>query len=392
MNAVVLGAGRSGDAAAAVLRGEGWGVSVLDGSDPWPDGPGCDLCVASPGVPPWHEWFAEARRRGAPVVSELQLGAERFAAMGGRMLAVTGSKGKSSVVKLVADALGGVPCGNYGTPLCEVVLRCRESGGRPPWAVVEVSSFQMETTALPADAFEAAAVLNLQDDHLDRHGTREAYHALKMRLLDFAKVRVAGPGAGDLADAALMEGSYFDNPVLRPNGLCAIALMRAAGLPPGAIRAAFAGFEPLPHRMQPVGESGGVAWIDDSKATSLAALAAGVEMAAARPGGARGVHLIAGGLPKGDDPAAVAGTVARRVRRAYLIGRCAQAFAEAWRSVVPCEVCGTLERAVESAGGRAEPGECVLLSPGAASFDQFASYGERGDRFAALCAGRRARA
>ena len=391
MDAAVLGSGRSGTAAAELLRREGWRVNILDGDEPWP-GVACDLCVTSPGVPLDHPWQKASRAAGVPVMSELQLGAERFRALGGRMLAVTGSKGKSSVVKLVADALGGVPCGNYGVPLCEVVNGL-SGKGVPPWAVVEVSSFQMETTELPPDAFEAAAVLNLQEDHLDRHGSVSAYHALKRRLLDFAKVKVEGgdgtcPAGGCVArgDAELMAGSYFDNPVLRTNGLCAVALMRAAGLADDAMRDAFARFEPLPHRMQTVGAVDGVTWIDDSKSTSIAALAAGVRMAAARfcADGSRRILLIAGGLPKGDDPASAAECIAVSVRKAYLIGRCAGMMEAAWRDAAECEMCVTLERAVESAMRDAREGDCLLLSPGAASFDQFKSYGERGERFAAL--------
>ena len=106
--------------------------------------------------------------------------------------------------------------------------------------------------------------------------------------------------------------------------------------------------------------------------------------AARRPEAGPSVHLIAGGLPKGDDPGCVREVLSRNVKRVYLIGRCATALENAWRGSVPCEVCGTLERAVELAADRVAPGECVLLSPGAASFDQFRSYGERGDRFAAM--------
>ena len=387
--AVVLGNGRSGRSAAELLRREGCDVAVLDGDVPFPGGE-FDLCVASPGVPLDHPWQRAARGRGARIVSELQLGAERWRARGGRMLAVTGSKGKSSVVKVVAEALGGVPCGNYGVPLCEVVNGLGE-GSEAGWAVVEVSSFQMETTDLPGDAFEAAAVLNLQEDHLDRHGSVAAYHGLKRRLLEMARVKVDGADAASLpADgAALAAGSYFDNPVLRVNGLCAVALLRAAGVGDARIAEAFARFEPLPHRMQTVANIGGVEWIDDSKATSLAALAAGVEMAAARLGrGERGpetgVLLVAGGLSKGDDPFSVIPRLRFGVKKVYLIGRCAEQLSDAWRESVPCEVCGTLDRAVEEARRDAVSGDVVLMSPGAASFDQFQGYGARGDAFAAL--------
>ena len=392
--AVVLGNGGSGQAAATLLRRDGWLVRILDGDDPWPAG-AWRLCVTSPGVPLDHPWQKAARAAGVPVVSELQLGAERFRAQGGRMLAVTGSKGKSSVVKLVADALDGVPCGNYGKPLCAV---CMARTLHLKWAVVEVSSFQMETTRLPPETFEAAAVLNLQEDHLDRHGSVAVYHGLKRRLLDFARVKIVGTGpgrttGGDLdeeqKDLPLFSKSYFDNPILRDNGLCAVALLRAAGVDEAAIRAAFIRFDPLPHRMQTVGVFDGVTWIDDSKATSIAALTAGVTMAASRfSGAAPKVHLIAGGLPKGDDPRTASASLARWVKRVYLIGQCATLLENTWKGVVPCVRCGTLERAVNAATSAAHEGECLLLSPGAASFDQFRSYGERGDRFAAL--GRRA--
>ena len=396
MNAIVLGNGRSGRAAAELLRREGAHVVVLDGDAAWPGGM-WDMCVTSPGIPLGHPWQTAARAAGVRVISELQLGASRWK---GRTLAVTGSKGKSSVVKLIADTLNlagvpAVPCGNYGTPLCEVVNV--RGDGVDAWAVVEVSSFQMETTELPPDTFEAAAVLNLQEDHLDRHGSVAVYHALKRKLLTFAKVRIMGTNPESKEnDASLFSKSYFDNPILMDNALCAVALLRAAGLSDDAIRAAFLRFEPLPHRMQTVLEEAGVTWIDDSKATSIAALVAGVTMAAHRfagsvpnvEGSVPRVRLIAGGLPKGDDPAMARGCLAASVRKVYLIGQCAGEMESAWKDTVPCEMCGTLDRAVAAAGRDAETGDCVLLSPGTASFDQFKSYGERGDCFASLCKNR----
>lgn len=380
--ALVFGNGRSGKAAAELLRREGAAVTVLDGADAFPaDVSGVDLCVTSPGIALTHPWQQAARAQGLRVVSELQLGAVRWRAVGGRMLAVTGSKGKSSVVKLVADALGGVPCGNYGLPLCELVNTTADGTDPLPWAVVEVSSFQLETTELPADAFVAAALLNLQEDHLDRHGSAAVYHGLKRRLLGMAVTAVDAsdpacpvPAGGD----ALLAGSYFDNAILRTNGRCAVALLRAAGLADAAIAHAFAGFVPLAHRMQLVAETDGVRWVDDSKATSLAALGAGVTMCA------RPVRLIAGGLPKGDDPFSVIPLLLNRVKKVYLIGCCADQFFAAWQDAVPCERCGTLDRAVAAARRDAVSGEVVLLSPGTASFDQFKSYGARGDAFAAL--------
>ena len=374
MNAIVLGNGLSGRAAATLLRREGHAVTVLDDKDAWPNG-AWDLCVTSPGVPLDHPWQAAAHAAGVKVISELQLGASRWK---GRALAVTGSKGKSSVVKLIADTLNrsgipAVPCGNYGTPLCEVVNRNGEGVGF--WAVVEVSSFQMETT----DDFhpDAAAILNLQEDHLDRHGSVEAYHDLKRKLLAGARRTVQADAAWD----DCLAGSYFDNDILRPNGEIAAGLLSVAGLDRTQIAAGFKAFEPLPHRMQLVAEIGGVRYVDDSKAAALAALAAGVAMC----GGP--VRLIAGGLAKGDNPKSVIPRLRSAVKKVYLIGRCADQFLSAWREAVPCEACETLDRAVAAARRDAVAGETVLLSPGAASFDQFESYGVRGDAFASfVCA------
>lgn len=372
--ALVIGRGASGKAAASVLSGDGLSVDFADG---------CDIVVASPGV---------------RVVSELQYGVERLRERGVKMLAVTGSKGKSSVVKLVADALclagrRAVPCGNYGLPVSDVALM----DPLPQWAVVEVSSFMLETTNLPPCTFEAAAVLNLQEDHLDRHGSVEVYHGLKRRLLSMACPGCAFDmtafdgcgvpgGAGKDGPDALYAGSYFDNPVLSRNALAAVCLLRSAGVDDGAIRRAFMEFVPLPHRMQLVAERDGVRYIDDSKATSVAALAAGIGMVPEPESlhSSRNVRLIAGGLPKGDDPKTARSLLTKRVKKVYLIGQCAESFGLAWSDAADCEVCGTMERAVDAAMREAEKGDTVLLSPGAASFDQFQSFGERGEVFARL--------
>ena len=362
--ALVLGRGASGEAAAAELRRRGLDVEFADD---------LALVVASPGV---------------PVKSELQLGCEELKRRGWRLLAVTGSKGKSSVVKVVADALSlagmkAMPCGNYGRPVCDLV------GEEPGWAVVEVSSFQLETTQLAGDTFEASAVLNVQEEHLDRHGDISVYGALKHRLASMSKVCFEGWEAKSSAElegcacfagfGELTAGSYFDNDVLRSNGACAVALMRAAGLSDAQIRRSFESFEPLPHRFQLVAEIDGVRYVDDSKATSVAALVAGVSMCKGSS-----VRLIAGGLPKGDDPKNALPILTERGKKVYLMGQCAEVFCAAWSKAVDCKVCGTLERAVADAMRDAARGETVLLSPGAASFDQFSSFGERGEAFASL--------
>lgn len=346
---LVLGRGVSGKAAARLALGKGAEVEFSEGFD---------LVVASPGI---------------RVMSELEYACRALKDRGVKMLAVTGSKGKSSVVKLVADALNlagkkAVACGNYGLPASEVAA----AEEVPQWAVVEVSSFMMETTNLPPGIFEAAALLNLQEDHLDRHGSVELYHALKKRLLGFAKKAVVAAGA------QVPAGTYFDNEVLRENGAAAVELMRAAGLDGERIERAFRLFRPLPHRMQEIARINGVRYIDDSKATSLCALQAAVKMAGPN------VRLIAGGLPKGDDPGNALLTLTERVKKVYLIGECAESFAAAWKEAVDCEICGEISVAVEKARAEAVDGDVVLLSPGAASFDQFKSFEERGDVFARL--------
>ena len=253
----------------------------------------------------------------------------------------------------------------------------------------------LETTNLPPGTFEAAAILNLQEDHLDRHGSVELYHSLKRRLLSMARHgqaydmtcldghTVFESACKNGADELYM-GSYFDNPVLSRNALAAIHLLCAAGVDAKTIRRAFLKFEPLPHRMQTVAEIGGVRYVDDSKATSIAALMAGVRMVPKLLRSVRNVRLIAGGLPKGDDPKMAVPILTDRVKKVYLIGQSAEVFQSAWKDAVDCEVCGTIDRAVAAARRDAEKGDTVLLSPGTASFDQFKSFGERGDVFASL--------
>ena len=406
MRALVLGYGRSGKAAETLLCRLGFSVTVLDGAAPFPSGD-FDVAVVSPGIALTHPWIGEAKHRGIPLKSELQLGCEELKQRGWKLLAVTGSKGKSSVVKLVADAIRlsgrqAVPCGNYGVPVCEVAMSTEASGASGAsgsrdarWAVVEVSSFMMETTELPPDTFEAAAILNLQEDHLDRHGSVEVYHALKRKLLTMTKTGVTEEDAVPLLKrkgfrfSTLWERCYFDNEILAGNAALSVLLMRAAGLDDACIAQAFRDFVPLPHRMNLIAERNGVSFVDDSKATSLAALAAGVRMASSIPHPSSpiphpSILLIAGGLPKGDDPKSVLPTLTERVKKVYLIGQSAGAFCAAWKCAVDCEICGTMERAVEEAQREAESGETVLLSPGTASFDQFRSFGERGDVFADL--------
>ncbi|MGI5868372.1 MAG: UDP-N-acetylmuramoyl-L-alanine--D-glutamate ligase [Kiritimatiellia bacterium] len=370
--------------------------------------------VLSPGIPPTAPEVVACREAGLPVVGELEIGAEHLRS---RIVAVTGSKGKSSLVKLLADVLNAsgisaVPCGNYGTALADVAARDEQ----PAVAVVECSSFQLETIGerfRPA----SAAVLNLSADHLDRHGTMARYcetkleifrnlapgglallpapsedpHGLNAAFRARHGVEATRVGRGEDAHwrhgdgfVACVEtgavfdirGSYFDNDVLGPAAAAACALLVAEGVSPEAIAAGLRAFEPLPHRMQLVGEVGGVRFVDDSKATSIAALLAGVRMA--KPP----VHLVAGGRLKEKISVDGKEVVTFGVKKAYLIGECMEDMASAWAPDLDIEKCGTLDVAVKTAFKEARPGGTVLLSPGTASFDQFKDYVQRGKAFA----------
>ncbi len=389
--AIVLGAGKSGRAAQALLAREGWTVTVLDGDDVWPN-VAADLCVVSPAIALEHRWLAEARAVGMEIISELELGSRYWR---GQSVAVTGSKGKSSLVKLCTDALvmaGRQACtaGNYGTPLCQRVLEYADDG-RGVVAVVEVSSFQMEHTVRFHP--ECAILLNLQTDHLNRHGTMAVYGGLKRRLFQ-------AMGAGDLvllplgfdaqgcvpagaqvhyfdgADLTLDLGqSYFNNPVLRQAAAAAYHLLRKLELSDGQIEAALQGFEPLHHRMEKVADVQGVICIDDSKATSLSATEAALKMVG------KPLFLIAGGQLKEKSADFLKEGLAFFAKKVYLIGESSEKLYQSWSTTVPCTQCQTMDVAVQEALDQARSGDVLLLSPGTASFDQYVSYAARGDDF-----------
>lgn len=423
----VLGAGTSGAAAARLLSAHGKRVHVLDerveaaealersvggggfeGEEP-------EAAVVSPGLSAETVLRREVEARGIRVVSELDAALPYLRSR--LMMGVTGSKGKSSLVKLLADAcvsvgMRSVPCGNYGTALAEVALR--EPTVEVP--VVECSSYQLETTR----EFHprVGIFLNLSPDHLTRHGSMEAYCDAKMRLFQnmtpedlvllpngrkpydlferFVELGYRGHVAffGNEPDAHWrwvpgevwnangvripMAGSYFDNPVLGPAAAAASAALLYAGLSPSDISRALVGFEPLPHRRQWVRTVRGVAYVNDSKATSLTALLAGVSMISGP------VRLIAGGRLKETNVEIGKELMTAGVQKGYLIGECAEKLAAAWSREIPVQICGTLDAAVALAAAESSEGETVLLSPGTASFDQFRSFEDRGNRFAQL--------
>jgi UDP-N-acetylmuramoylalanine--D-glutamate ligase len=188
---------------------------------------------------------------------------------------------------------------------------------------------------------------------------------------------VTGMARGDAACVPL-AGSSFDNAILGLAAAAGVGALFACGLDAAEITRGLRAFQPLPHRLQRVAERGGVRFVDDSKATSLAAMAAALRMVDAP------VRLIAGGRLKEHDLESIKELLTRQVRKVYLIGEATRQMEAAWRDAVACEACGTMEAAVARATIEACAGETVLLSPGCASFDQFVNYKERGERFSRL--------
>ena len=373
--------------------------------------------IKSPGVPNEAPVVAAARRQGIRVIGELELG---WRMVRNEFVAVTGSNGKTTTVELIghvhrAAGVQVVVAGNVGTPLTAL------AGSLDPAVVVvcEASSFQLEDTE--AFAPEAAVLLNLAEDHLDRHGTVEAYRAAKLQafahqpegtiavapedlvaLLGGAARRVTVGAAASTAAAStagadldLRAGrltwrgeSFMDAAEIRlrgahnlQNAMAAAAVCLARGLPAGAVREGLSTFTGVPHRLEEVATVDGVLYVNDSKATNVASAVVGIE---SFPGA---VHVILGGRGKGSDYGPLAQPVAERCRAAYLIGETAAEIRAALEPTgVPLHDSEDLERAVAQASAAAVSGDVVLLSPACASFDQYRSFEQRGEHFRALAA------
>jgi UDP-N-acetylmuramoylalanine--D-glutamate ligase len=366
--------------------------------------------VVSPGVSLEEPLLVEARRRGLRLLGDIELFARVAPAP---IAAVTGSNGKSTVTSLVAALAqaGGLSVragANLGPPALELL-----EGEVPDVYVLELSSFQLETT----DSLRAVAacVLNLSPDHMDRHGSLARYAAAKARILAGARTVVLNredprvmamwdgrapcirfgvdrPAEGEYgleeADAGpvLARGSELLLPAGRlklrgrhnlANALAALAMCEALGLRPAALTAALAAFPGLPHRAEWVAEHQGVTYINDSKGTNVGAAVAAIS-------GMQGpVVLIAGGDGKGADFRPLAEAARGRVRAAVLLGRDAPLLEQALAGVCPTFRVTGIEAAVAEAARQATPGDTVLLSPACASTDMYADYTERGLRFAA---------
>jgi UDP-N-acetylmuramoylalanine--D-glutamate ligase len=431
---LVVGLARSGQAAALALRERGLQVIGLDSGHPvgveslvslgvelhLGEGYGVPLLsraatvVKSPGVPTRVPVIEQARMGGVCVMGEMELA---WRMLPNEFVAVTGTNGKTTTVELIGHIhrVAGLPvavAGNVGAALSGLV------GRLDPRATVacEASSFQLEDAINFAP--EVAVLLNVASDHLDRHRTLEAYTQAKLKI--FAKQQAedvsvlpvgldVGPipgaarrvrfGEGPDADMAVVDGILHwrgerllvAEEVGIPgrhnleNAMAAAAACLTRGVDPAAVSEGLRTFPGVAHRLETVATRDGVGFVNDSKATNVASALVGLQASA---GQTANIHLILGGLDKGQDFTPLAAAVAGTCRAVYLIGRDARLIAQALAGVdVPVSECGTLERAVELAAGAARGGDVVLLSPACASLDQFVDYEARGDRFKELVAG-----
>ena len=430
---VVVGGGRSGRAATELLVSKGAQVvlsdtgQALDGADELRArgievdlGPhradrfaAADLIVVSPGVPFDQDTLLAARAVGVPVIGEIEL-ASRW--LSGRVIAITGTKGKSTTTTLAArmlteagfDVTAG---GNLGTALSAQVAESRPSSLH----VVEVSSFQLEAT----DTFRPwiAVLLNLAHDHLDRHGSFEAYGRAKARVFanqtpaDWAVVNADDPAALELARNArarrfdfgvqtpvtpgvtvdggqiVRRGPTGATPLLPVTSvrlpgrhllsdvLAAAAVGTLAGVPPAAMRRAVEGFNGLEHALERVAEIDGIRFVNDSKATNVISARRAIESFD------RGVVAIMGGRFKGGDLADLREAVAQRATAVVAIGEATPLIHAALEGVTPIHDAASMSDAVRQAFALARPRGVVLLAPACASFDMFRDYAERGRAF-----------
>ena len=349
---------------------------------------GCSAVYASPGVPWDADVLSEARRRGLLVSSEVDL---FFRLCPSPIVGVTGTNGKTTTTALIGEVLARGPRpvvvgGNIG----DTVLDRLEELTPEHWVVLELSSFQLESCELPRP--HVGVVLNVTPDHLDRHGTMAAYVAAKSRLLrfqgpeDHAVLNGLDHHCRELAGMTAARVTWFDRhrpvpPMPVPgrhnqlNALAAAAVGRLAGLPDAAIEAGVRGLRGVEHRLELVGEWGGVRWYNDSKATNPDAALVGLESFPDTP-----VVLVAGGYGSGFELDEWLTAVRERTRAVVLIGTSAEELARrlAGHRVVRA---GSLDEAVSLASLAARPGDVALLSPGYKSYDMFSGYEERGRRF-----------
>ncbi len=417
----ILGCGRSGVAAAKLALARGASdVCVFDASPTAtcsdaliPFVPGAteedarryaaQLVVISPGIEadiPWTRAFLHA---GAPLIGETELAYHYFK---GRIIAITGTNGKTTTTSLIEHILQSAgrtarACGNYGLPLSAVA----QEDPQPEFAVLEVSSFQMETIVNFRP--EVAIWLNFAPDHMDRYRRVEDYYEAKRRVFEnmdeeqIAIVRVGEklPGLrprrvefssvdsrGQLfySDGFIMErgevlmplrGTAMEQAHNAENVMAAILACRAVGVDDAAIAEAVHDFTPPGHRCETVAEMDGILWLNDSKSTNLHSTEAAVR-SQTRP-----VVLIAGGKDKGLDYSAINPMLQSKARLCIVFGQIADQLEATFAPVCETLKVATVDEAVDAAAARAERGDVVLFSPGTSSFDQFTSYAQRGQCF-----------
>ncbi|MEZ5396301.1 MAG: UDP-N-acetylmuramoyl-L-alanine--D-glutamate ligase [Bryobacterales bacterium] len=432
--ALIVGLGESGKAAARFLAARGASVAITDsrseaqlasalaeiedlnptlylGGHPDQAFEQCDLIVPSPGVPWNMPQLEAARAAGVPVMGELELAAPELR---GRVIGVTGSNGKTTTTALVGHILEQagfktVVAGNIGTPVLAIVDDSEEEQR----TVLELSSFQLE--AMRTFRCHVAACLNVTPDHLDRHGTFECYAAAKKRIFDaqrpedaavlnaddatcrswgaavssrvrwFSRRRAAEPGVWAADGLIYRDGvpvSDCNLPIPGAhnleNALAATAVCSLAGATDAHIERGLHSFQAVEHRLEHVRRLHDVDYYNDSKATNVDAALKAIESFE------RGLWIILGGRDKNSDYTVLAEPLAGRVREALLIGEAADKIRTQLGGRTPLRDCGTLEQAVRFARKHAAPGDTVLLSPACASFDQFQSYGHRGREFKRL--------
>jgi UDP-N-acetylmuramoylalanine--D-glutamate ligase len=348
-----------------------------------------DLLVKSPGVPGESVLPAAARARGIPVWSEVELG---FRLFDNPFVGVTGTNGKTTTSELLGAMFraAGKPvavAGNVGRPLTSFDGALDSD----TWIVCELSSFQLEDVHRFRPRI--AVLLNLEPDHLDRHGTFEAYRDAKLRVFENqteADIAIVPRGFGNLPGGADRIEFSSDDPLPaeplipgthnRENAAAAMCAARAAGLADEAIAEALRTFRGVEHRLELVAEVDGVRFVNDSKATNTAAAKRGIEAYAGQP-----LRLILGGSLKGEPFDELAEGLPANVRSIDLIGEATEELAAALgRAGRPFRRSGDLATAVGAAAGEAEPGDVVLLSPACASYDQFRDFEHRGATFRQL--------
>ncbi|MCP5505766.1 MAG: UDP-N-acetylmuramoyl-L-alanine--D-glutamate ligase [Chlamydiales bacterium] len=370
MKALIIGFGISGKGAAKLLLKQGYEVVAVDrNSEPFPGvqllpetadiGP-VDLTILSPGIPASHP-----QAKGREVIGEAEL-AMRF--LTNRMIGITGTNGKTTLTLLMAHLLNvaGMEAralGNVGSSLAEYACHPNPE----EILVVELSSFQLET--MTTKGLDFGLITNIAPDHLDRYESFEAYQQTKYRLGTLLK-------SGEL----LTEDSYLQLTdderywEIRMNALyrAALALSLNLGITWETFREGLKSFQRPPHRMERVRTLNGVHFINDSKATNVAAVIYGLTQLEGP------IHLIAGGRGKGESLEKWKTLFPGKVRQIYAIGEMAPQLEKEFEDVQRCE---NLEEAINKASASAKEGETVLLSPGGASFDQFRNYMQRGEMF-----------